>query len=262
MNDKVREDEREERFAAAFERRESERIASEIRLAFRKAGLKAATDAEADRVKKILQRDREYRLREDDRQLAELEVREGVYVNLADAVVEPTPEWLEKAETSTFVPRQPKETVRSIRTVRRVVNPIVTRLWRAGKIDSDQHKACLWYRYMHEKAGMEGRYSSSRAETQVQNIKARTQGGTGGHIPITLEEAAARQAFRRAREKIPAPYLRFFEAIVLHDVAIYKAYRFARCSRPRAIKRFQRLSDKVLDFCEQYDFNLNTLERG
>lgn len=217
--------------------------------------------SERRRVREMLARDKAERSREEVRKMAELQVREGVFVNLADTVVQPTEEWMAKGDTETFLPKQPKGTVRTVRSVRRVLTPAVSRMWRSGKIEAEHLKACLWYRYMHERAGLEGRFSSSRPSAETQAPKAQRQGGTGGHIPVTLEEAAARRAFRNARASLPNAYLRFFEAVVLDDIPIYRSWRLARCSRPKAVRRFRRIATELVDFCTANDFDLNVLER-
>ena len=63
-------------------------------------------EAERQRVSAIIERDRIDRIREQDRAAAEIEVAEGVFVNLSDSVTEPTPEWISKGDVRTFVPKQ------------------------------------------------------------------------------------------------------------------------------------------------------------
>lgn len=248
-------------FDAAFDQREERRILSEIDMSFRRAGL-AVEQAENQRVATLIDREQRYRVREQDRQLAEHELREGVFVNLSDTVVEPTEEWLQHGAVRRFTPRQPKGTVRTVSTVRRVVTPIIVRMYQADKLTEEQVRACLWYREIYEYAGMEGAFCSSAVNLVGQTDGSKRQGGAAGHIPITMEEAYSRQILRQARAIIPDQLLKFFEAIVVHDIALRRATRFARCSNNRAPAYFRRLADLLAAFCEREKVDLKGIERN
>jgi hypothetical protein len=249
-------------FDAAFDKREAERIASDLDLAFIRAGarLTASVD-EADRVKRMLGRDRDEGRKERDRKAAELQVREGVYVNLSDTVVEPTPEWLKKGDVQTFTPKQPDGTVRKISTVRRVVTPMIERLHRKGAITDDQAAACLWYRSIFERAGLEGRYSISRPGAPNPSSGTRRSGGVAGHIAMTLEEAEARTLWRLVRQHMTAFYIRYFDAVVIDDVPISRAVRFARCRREKGLPRLKQVIDEIVYFCEINDVDMAHISR-
>lgn len=204
---------------------------------------------EEDRVAALIKRDKKYRVRERDRQAAELEVAEGKFVNLGDAVVEPTPEWLEKGDTRTFIPKQPKDTTKIAKSVRRVVTPMVMRMLQDGRLTEDQATACVWYRAQYEAAGLSGRVKTAHI-----SLTGNTGAGGGmGQAPMALHarEAEAREAFRAARAAITPFYLKFFDSVVIHDIPVSRAARFARCRNDRAPKRFKDTAQELLEYCER-----------
>lgn len=217
--------------------------------------IKAELDAETARVAGIIARDKQDRVRELDRKQADMEMAKGVFVNLSDAVIEPTPEWLAMGETKTYFPRQLDETTRVVKTVRRVVTPIVARLYRADKISEDQLRACLWYRQTHEKAGLLGRYSGSRYEDNG-GASCGSIAISGGHIPMTLDEAYAREQFREARNVMDSHFLRMFDAVVIDDIPMIRAARLARCANDRIYKHFRMITNQLVVFCEANDVDL------
>lgn len=241
-----------DKFNQAFDEREAARIGSDLDLAFIRAGGKlTASEAEAARVKAMLKRDRADASKERDRKAAELQVRDGVFVNLADTVIEPTPEWLRQGDVVAFTPKQPDGTVRKVSTVRRVVTPLIIRMWNAGKITDEQCAAALWYRATYEVAALEGRYSTSQWSATGSVQRSAKIIGFVGHVAMHQTEAEARDAFRTARNALPAFYLRFFEAVVLHDVPLRRAGRFARCPERKINHRFRMVIQQLADHCEQ-----------
>ena len=208
---------------------------------------------EQTRVDAMIERDKAERVREMERRRAEIEVRDGVFVNLADTVVEPTPEWIRKGDVRSYTPRQPDDTVRVVRTVRRVLTPVVARMWESGRLGDDQYRACLWYRDRFEAAGLEGRWSSSRYDPT-------SGGGSGGSAgaPIARHEyeARARAEYRAARSAITGFYLRFFEAIVLHDIPISRSWTFSRSPKHKAPARFRSAAQELAEFCRGIDVDL------
>ena len=203
-------------------------------------------DPEHARVEALIARDRVDRSREMDRKLAEHEVAAGVFVNLSDAVLEPTPEWLGKGETRTFYPRQLDETTRVIKTVRRVVTPITTRMHRAGKLSDEQSAACDWYRDCYEAAGLDGRYKTS-------SLGSTGGGGTGLSChPMArhAHEVEAREAFRKARKALPEHFLRGFDAVVLGDLPLRRAARFIRSDNSKIYYVFSTTCNKLVVWCQ------------
>lgn len=204
---------------------------------------------EDDRVADLIKRDRKDRIRENDRKAAELEVADGRFVNLAETVVEPTPEWLEKGDVGTFVPKQPKGTTKVIRTVKRIKAAMVMRLYFQGKITEDHMRACMWYRDQHEIAGLMGRVKSNHL-----SLTGNTGGGGGlGQAPMALHarEAEARELFRAARAALSDGYIKFFDSIVIHDIPPSRAARFARCRNERAFVHFRALAQALAGHVEK-----------
>lgn len=234
----------------AFDAVEQRRLDAELTRAFVSNGVgkvePIGTDDRA-RVGQLIARDRAERETERRRGLAEVQARNGDFTNLADTVQPPTPEWLAKHETRTFTPKQPDGTVRVIRTVRRVATPIVKRMHLAGKLSDDHYHACLWYRTMHDIAGVTGRYKTSHLSL------AGNTGGSGGMAQHPMAqhqaEAEAREAFRDAREAITAFYLLFLDKVVLEDIPLSRAWRFARCPRDKAEHRFRVVAGELLAYC-------------
>lgn len=204
---------------------------------------------EEDRVAALIKRDKKDRSRDRDRKAADMEVAEGRFVNLSDTVVEPTPEWLEKGDVTTFVPKQPKGTTKVIRTVKRMKAAMVMRLFFQGKITEDQMRACMWYRDQYEIAGLMGRVKSNHL-----SLTGNTGGGGGmGQAPMALHarEAEARELFRSARDAITPFYLKFFDSIVIHDIPPSRAARFARCRNDRAFARFRDCAQEMAEHVSQ-----------
>lgn len=207
-------------------------------------------EAERERVAVIIQRDRRDREAELDRKVASHEISEGVYFNLTDTVVPPTPEFLAKTDVVPFTPDQQDGTVRTVSTVRVVRTPIIARLWRAGKISDDLARACLWYRMAHEYAGLEGRWSSSPWRGPNDISVPGYKGMMPGHIAMTHSEAEARQEFRQAVIAIEPMYREFFNQVVIHDLPLRNAARFAKCRNAKVLRRFRDCAEDLLDHLE------------
>ena len=205
---------------------------------------------ERKRIADVIARDKADRIADRDRLMAELEVRRGVFVNLDDTVMPPTPEWLAKGEVKPFTPRLIGEggrtqTVKTVRTVRRVIISTVVRMALAGKITDNQFAACRWYRDVHDQAGIEGRYKTSHLSL------AGNVGGSGGNAQHPMaqheREASARQSFRRARGAINPRFVEVFEGVVIHDLSLRAASIKAKRDNARLLPRFQYSCDRLLD---------------
>jgi hypothetical protein len=222
------------------------------------AKAKRAQTDERRRVSAIIERDRGDAAREAMRKEAMMEVGRGSFVNLGDTVVEPTPEWLGRHETRPYTPKAPDGTVREISTVRRVTSPVVRRLWSKGRLRDEQLAACERYRDSHEQAGLEGRWKTSHL-----SLVGNTGGGGGsGQAPMALHayEAVAREEFRAARGWMRPFYLHFFDAVVLDDTPISRAWRFARCPKHKAEALFRDAAQELADFYEKCGVELKISE--
>lgn len=201
---------------------------------------------EEDRVAGLIKRDKKERVRERDRQAAELEVAEGKFVNLGDAVVEPTPEWMEKGDTRTFIPKQPKDTTKIAKSVRRVLTPTIVKLYQDGKLNEDHYHACMVYRRVYEQAGLRGRYKSSYISL-TGNV-----GGGGGMAQHPMaqhhNEAEARELYRQARMVINPKFVQVFEFVAIYDLSLRLAATKAKKDNSRIFHNFRYTCERLVDF--------------
>ncbi|WP_156313499.1 hypothetical protein [Erythrobacter sp. SG61-1L] len=205
----------------------------------------------------MLARDKADRNREAFREQAEMEVREGVFVNLAGTVVEPTQEWLEKADTTAFIPKQPKGTVRVIKTVKRLAVPVVVRLCSDGKLSFEAMMACKRYREIYELTGLDGRVAIARYGIQG-TMPGRVM-APSTRMPIAEWEAVAREEYRAARDIFKPRHRKFFEAIVLEDNSPRKA-RAGTCRNGKETKLFSALATALVRFYQ--DFGVRLVQRA
>lgn len=208
---------------------------------------RAAQQAESERIDNMLSRDRADIVREQMRQQAEWEIKNGNFQHVADTVVPPTPEWLEQGDVQTFTPRQLDGTTRVFQTVRRVRAPVIVQMHRDGRISDEQYTACTWYCMTHEQAGLEGRFSSSQYSATSSVQRSAKTGGFGGHMAMHANEAEAREAFRFAREAIDSRYLAFFDQVVLGDVPLRRT-RFKAASG-RLLHHFTTVANQLVVHC-------------
>lgn len=204
---------------------------------------------EEDRVAALIKREKGHRIKERERKAAEIDLENGKTVSIDAAVVEPTPEWLEKGETRSFVPKLEDGTVKTVRAYRRILTPVVVRLLRDDAITLDQAKAALWYREMYELSGIEG--SVATAGISLTAGISKSPSGMFGHMARHEREAEARMHFRAAREKVPAHLRRFLDAVAVDDIPIPRAAKFARCRRERAKFFFRQVAEILVTYCEK-----------
>lgn len=220
----------------------TERLSPEARVAAHFA--RAA--AQVDREQALAAQMRADLSREADRQAAELKVREGVSVNLADLAIPPTPEWERQGEAVNYTVKTEGQNVQVVTTRRRVITPVAVRLCRDGKITDDQYLACRWYRIVWEQAGLLGRYKTSSI-----SLSSGTSGGGGmGQHPMARHEneAVARLQFRLVRGKINRRFLPVFDFVVLEDCSLRVAAGRAKSDNSRLLPRFRDAAQAVSDF--------------
>ena len=193
---------------------------------------------EKARVKALIERDKQDRMKEIERAAAEIKVREGLVVTAHETVMEPTPEWFQHGDSETFTPELPDGTVRELKTVRRVLVPIVLRMLHADKIDTDQYRALVWYRECYERAGLLGSIPSVQIGREV-------FGGGPDRVLFTEMQQDAQRKLREAKSEIPKHMVRFFEAVVIDNVPVTRASRFIRTKPAKALKQFKELAQKV-----------------
>lgn len=188
--------------------------------------VRKARQREADRVAAVIERDKAERTAEADRQAALLEINEGLFINVGDAVVPPTREWMEKGETMPFTVQADGEGhhARSVKTVRRVMTSHAKRACRAGKITEEQKVACEWYRDQYDAAGLEGRVKTA-------NLTQRISGGVAGGIMFTEDQVAAQWHYRNARERMNPGMIKFFDLVMIDEIPVDRSCRIARSGR-------------------------------
>ncbi|WP_370034043.1 hypothetical protein, partial [Qipengyuania mesophila] len=109
-------------------------------------------ETEEERVAALLERDALDREQERRRAIAVAQVESGEFANLDDTVVPPTPEQLEKGQFIPYTPRGENGTVRSVRTVRRLLISQIAYLYSHGVLDDDTFAACRWYKDRYERS--------------------------------------------------------------------------------------------------------------
>jgi hypothetical protein len=183
---------------------------------------RVSPSSEAERVASILARDAADREAEAARAEAERNLRLGVPANTAALIVPPTPEWVAKGDAIPYRPRHDGQWASlsdGATTMRRVLTPIVDRLYRAGKLTDEQWSACVWYRKTYDQAGLEGSMPGTDFLKEVWTAP-QSRG-----MNFTEEQVAAQDQLRQARAMIPSAWVKYFEAVVLHDIPVKRAAR-------------------------------------
>lgn len=193
---------------------------------------KTVREAEAERVAGILKRDADDAERERRREIAVAQVASGEFANLDDTVVPPTAEMLEKGAFTPYTPRGLDDTVRSVRTVRRVITDTLLVLHQRGVIDDDLFAACRWYRDRYEAAQLQAHVGVASYGESVRGDPA------FGHLPRTAWAAEARSDFRYAQSFIREDVLGIFENVCLHSQSLKEAARTGRCRFKNAAAAF------------------------
>lgn len=193
---------------------------------------------EQERVKAMLERDRQDRMREIERAAAEIELTSGRVAYVKETVVEPTPEWFQHGDVEDFTPEVPDNTVIVLKGKRRVLTPIILRMLRADKIDSDQYRALHWYAQTYEAAGLHGNIPMVQIGREV-------FGGGPDRVLFTEAQQEAQDLLRKVKSVITPHRVRFFEAVVIGNVPIERASRFVRTRRGNALNIFKNEAQKV-----------------
>ena len=214
--------------------------------------------AEEVRVRQIIERDKREAVAERDRKAAELEVAGGKISLLPDTAIEPTPEWLAKGPVQTFIPKQAKGTTVLIKTKRRAQGSTIAKLLQDGKITEDQFVACMWYKSIHDAAGLDGRYKSSHI-----SLTSGTSGGGGGGAQHPMaaheREAESRNLFRIAMTYINKRFLPVFENVVLSDMSLRAAATLAKRDNSRLLPNFRHSAQQIVKMCDDRKITLRNI---
>lgn len=214
-----------------------------------KGSVQEAMAAEDARVAALIARTKADRERELDRKAAEFQVASGQTVNIGEAVIEPTPEWLSQGESRTFTPRLEDGTVRTVKAYRRVTTPTIVRLYMDGKIAERIYHACVIYRRKFDEAGLTGRYKTSHL-----SLAGNVGGGTGGMAQHPMAkhgtEAEARDLYRQARRIINPRFLPVFEYVVVEDFSLRAATVKAKRDNSRILANFRYAGERLAEFWE------------
>jgi len=261
----AREEAEADRLASAMEKSDNARLAREVGAKLTRAGHctvsePAAVKAERDRVQALLDRDRAYHSAEIIRAAAEIKVAGGKTVSITDAVIEPTPEWLAKGDVSTFTPRLEDGTVKTVRGYRRGGISVPVKLCFDGKITEDQLIACRWYRFIHELAGVSGRYKTAHLSL------AGNVGGSMGNAQHPMaaheREAEARALYRQARMHVNPRFLPVFEYVVVSGMSLRAAATAARRDNSRLLPNFRHAAQQIADFCTRLKIDTAKIDAG
>lgn len=183
---------------------------------------KSVAEMERERVRLMLERDAQDAERERLRDMAVKQVENGEFANLDDTVMPPTPELLTKGQFVPYTPKGLDDTVRSVRTVRRLLISQIAYLYSHGVLDDDTFAACRWYKDRYEAAALQPSAPVSSYGESVRGDRIY------GHLPHSQWAAEARSDFRFAQGFVPADVARLFDYIVLQDQTLTDAARSAR----------------------------------
>lgn len=194
---------------------------------------KTVKETEKARVADMLKRDREDAESEQRRKDAETVQENGGFAT-QDIVVPPTPEWLAKHETAPYTPKGEDNTVRTLKTVRRVITDNLVVLYQRGVLDDDLFSACRWYRDRYEAAELS---PSAAIASYGESIRGDM---VYGHLPRTLWGVEARRDYLYAQGFITPMFLTLFELVCLHSQTLKAAASTCRMRSDKAAAYFQR----------------------
>ena len=193
------------------------------------------------RVRELINDNRAYLDAERRRETALAELEIGLDVNIADAIVGPTPELLAKG---TFISRKiagEQWQDRTVEGVRRIEVSQITMLHGRGVLTDDSFRACKWYKDRYLAAEMEPSAPVAQYGETVRGDPVY------GHLPSSEWAAEARSDVRYARGFIPGDILPFFEEVICHDLTMKDAARVARLRFVNFSAAFKIAADRLYD---------------
>lgn len=194
---------------------------------------------EQERVKALIERDRQDRMREIERAAAEIELKSGRLASVRETVVEPTPEWFQHGDAEDFTPEVPNRTAIVLKTKRRVLTPIILRMLHKGDLDNDQYRALNWYAETYEMAGLHGTMPIAQIGREVFTPDK------ADRLMFNERQQDAQRMLRQVKSVLEPHKIRFFEAVVIDNVPVARASRFIRTTRSNQLKLFKIEAQKV-----------------
>lgn len=207
----------------------------------RLADIAANVAAAHNRVRNLIDGHRAYLEAERRREAALAELEMGLDVNIADTLVEPTPELLAKG---TFIRRKiagEQWQDRTVEGVRRIEISQITLLHGRGVLTDDSFRACKWYKDRYLAAEMEPSAPVAQYGETVRGDPVY------GHLPSSEWAAEARSDIRYARGFIPDDILPFFEEVICHDLTMKDAARVAHLRFVNFSAAFKIAADRLYD---------------
>ena len=177
---------------------------------------------EQRRVKALIDRDKQDRMREIERAAAEIKVREGLVVTAHETVMEPTPEWFQHGDSESFTPELPDGTVRELKTMRRKSQSPWRRMVEAGQIAPENFAAAQSIAYVHERITRAGGLKSGTLQARVDQCKS-----SGELIIERLGDVHDEMAYSAWRNGLPMPRQMFLDMVLSsHPLSVTaKKYR-------------------------------------
>lgn len=200
---------------------------------------------EQARVKAMIARDRQDRMREIERAAAEIKVREGLVVTAHETVMEPTPEWFQHGDSQTFTPELPDGTVRDIKSVRRKSQSPWLRMVEAGQIAPEIFAAAQSIAYVHERISRAGGLKSGSLQARVDQCR-----NNGDLLIERLADVHDEIAYSAWRNRLPMPR-RMFLDMVLSDAPLSSTAKKYRMGWRKARKLLITHLEKYLEIREK-----------
>lgn len=164
---------------------------------------------EQDRVKAMIERDRQDQMREIERAAAELELASGKVAYVKETVMEPTPEWFQHGDAEDFTPEVPDRTSIVLSTVRRKSQSPWLRMVEAGHIAPEIFAAAQSIAYVHERITRAGGLKSGSLQARVDQCR-----NNGDLIIERLSDVHDEMAYSAWRKGLPMPRSMFLEMVL------------------------------------------------
>lgn len=204
-----------------------------------------AKSRERQRVKAMIERDKQDRMREIERAAAEIEMASGKTAYVKETVIEPTPEWFQHGESQDFTPDVPDRTAIVLKTVRRKSQSPWMRMVESGQIAPEIFAAAQSIAYVHERITRAGGLKSGSLQARVDQCK-----NSGELIIERLGDVHDEIAYSAWRKGLPMPRQMFLE-MVLSDRPLSTTAKNYRMGWRKARKLLISNLEKYLEIREK-----------